>query len=1145
MGELVRSKDWSKTPLGAIDSWPESLRTTVNLALASNFPISIAWGPGRVQIYNDGYWPICGGKHPESMGQDFKECWFSAWPAIGEMFENAAAGETGFLENQRMFLDRHGYLEETFFTFSFSPIRDETGRVVGLFHPVTEVTAQSLGERRLGVLREFSDETTNARSLEEASESIIRTLALHQLDVPFALLYLLAEDGRCARLAASTHVDLASPAAPREVALDGDSTSGWPIAEVARTCTARVVESLGARFGPLDCGPYPEPPRSAVLLPISVAGLAHPLAVLVAGVSPRRALDSAHLTFYSMLQEAVANSLVNARSYEEERKRAEALAEIDRAKTAFFSNVSHEFRTPLTLMLGPLEDALSNSSELPPSLRNQLELAHRNSLRLLKLVNSLLDFARIEANRTQVNYEATDLAALTTDLASNFRSACERAGLELRVECPALPEPIYVDRDMWEKIVLNLLSNAFKFTLAGGIGVSLRLTGDGVRLEVRDSGVGIPRHELPHMFERFYRVEGARGRTHEGTGIGLALVQELVKLHGGRIEVESELERGTTFSVSLQRGSAHLPQDRIGKAHALTPTTAGARAYVEEALRWLPDGVGDADDGAARAAPFGASADALDGSGPHAAALEPAARILLVDDNADMRDYVRRLLATRFDVATAPDGVAALELVRRMPPPDLVLSDVMMPRCDGFELLRALRADERTRAVPVILLSARAGEEARVAGLDAGADDYLVKPFSARELFARVETHVRLARIRRASEQRFRSMADAAPAILWMTDTDDRCTFLSRGWYEYTGQAEPEAMGFGWTNALHPDDREDAARSFRYVSARREPFASDYRVRHHSGEYRWVIGAGRPRFDEDGRWLGYVGSVIDITERKRAEEALKDADRRKDEFLATLAHELRNPLAPIRTGLELLRSAPEPGPEGAQHRHHGAPEPAADPSDRRPPGRQPHHAGQAAGAQVADRLAGGREQRDRGRPARHRRRAPHVDRGAAGRIRARRRRSGAAVPGVLESAEQCREVHAGGRSDPDDRAAAGRGGACRRRGQRHRHPARTAPARLRHVHADRSPAEPGLHRPRHRSRTGQVAGPDARRHRQRAQRGPEPGQRVRGAAALQARGRARKLGTGRRRSTQARRGPARPGGRRQRGCCRALEPGRG
>src|SRR6267154_2709053 len=185
MGKCVRSRDWSITPLGPIESWPQSLRTTVSLCLASNFPISLAWGPHHVQIYNDGYWPICGGKHPHAVGQDFSVCWASAWPVIGKAFERALAGETSYLEDQRMFLDRHGYLEETFFTFSFSPIRDEHGNVAGVFHPVTETTHLVLAKRRLNVLRRVADRTMEAKTVSEALTCAAEAMAEAPLDLPF------------------------------------------------------------------------------------------------------------------------------------------------------------------------------------------------------------------------------------------------------------------------------------------------------------------------------------------------------------------------------------------------------------------------------------------------------------------------------------------------------------------------------------------------------------------------------------------------------------------------------------------------------------------------------------------------------------------------------------------------------------------------------------------------------------------------------------------------------------------------------------------------------------------------------------------------------------------------------------------------
>lgn len=743
MGKLLRAKDWAQTPLGPIESWPQSLRTTVSLCLASNFPISLIWGPKHVQIYNDGYWPICGGKHPGSMGQDFSKCWESAWPVIGEAFERALGGTTSYLENQRMFLDRNGYLEETFFTFSFSPIRDETGGIGGLFHPVTETTAKMLGERRTRELRDLAARTGKARTSEAAFTLAAQTLGEFDLDLPFAMFYVLDSGGKEARLLAQTGALPAALAIPR-VDLEARTASAWALAKIARTNQPQQTDDLIAWCGSFSCGPYPEPPKTALALPITLPGSERPIAILVAGVSSRLPLDEAYRGFCDLIAAAVTSAVANARAYEEERQRAEALTEIDRAKTAFFSNVSHELRTPLTLMLGPLEDELAELVDpLPAIRRTRLEMAHRNSLRLLKLVNTLLDFSRIEAGRSEASYQPTDLAAYTAELSSTFRSAIEKSGLALTVDCPALPEPVYVDRDMWEKVVLNLLSNAFKHTFVGGIHVTMRWCGHCVELAVADSGVGIPAAELPRLFERFHRVKGAQSRTHEGTGIGLALVQELTGIHGGSVRVESQEGKGATFTVTVKTGCAHLPADRIETSGAPASIAARAAAYANEAQHWVCDRP-------AAPAPMAPPSGVVGRPNGHRPNHPNTARsrIVWADDNADMREYVRRLLAERYDVTAVPDGSAAVAAALATKP-DLVLTDIMMPGLDGFGVLHALRADERTQTIPVILLSARAGEESAIGGLEAGADDYLVKPFSARELLARVQTHLAMAKLRR------------------------------------------------------------------------------------------------------------------------------------------------------------------------------------------------------------------------------------------------------------------------------------------------------------------------------------------------------------------------------------------------------------
>lgn len=873
MGALIRAKDWSKTSLGPVERWPHSLRTTVSICLASDLPICIIWGPDLVQIYNDGYRVICGGKHPHSMGQNFAECWREAWPVIGDTHDSALAGDTAFLENQRIFLERHGYVEESFFTFSFSPIRDESGHVVGLFHPVIEMTAKMLGERRTRALRDVAARTANAKTVQEACALAAQSLAGQELDVPFALIYVFDETDSSARLIASSGIPDTVEGNP----ISSGRLQSWPLAELPAQRHGEVVEQFSTRFGNLRCGPYPESPRAAVVLPLVLPGAERPVGLLIAGVSGRLKLNQAYRDFYELLGATVATAVANGRAFEEERKRAEALAELDRAKTAFFSNVSHEFRTPLTLMLGPVEELLSRShTDLSPSTKGQLELVNRNGLRLLRLVNSLLDFSRIEADRMQATYEATDLATLTAELASCFQSATEQAGLHLIVDCPPLSEPVYVDRDMWEKIVLNLLSNAFKFTLNGEIAVRLQTVDGHACLTVRDTGVGIPAEELPRMFERFHRIEYSRGRTHEGTGIGLALVQELVKLHGGVVRVDSIFGEGSTFTVTIPFGMAHLPADRIGSPRRQASTARGVTPFVEEALRWLPDNN---------------SAELSDQTGSesytHYSGLSTQnsrQRVLLADDNADMREYVTRLLKDRYEVVAVADGQAGLEAARANPP-DLVLTDVMMPRLDGFGLLRALRDNPMTKTIPVILLSARAGEESRVDGLEHGADDYLIKPFSARELSARVQAHLDMARLRRESESalreseaRFRKMADTAPAMLWVTEQDCSCSFLSRGWHEFTGQNDEEGLGthaMGWLEAVHPEDRERSGRVFLDANEKRCPFSLEYRLRRHDGDYRWAIDMGRPRFGPNGEFLGYIGSVLDITERKALEERLR------------------------------------------------------------------------------------------------------------------------------------------------------------------------------------------------------------------------------------------------------------------------------
>ncbi len=1044
MGDLIREFDWSATPLGPLQNWPQSLITITNTCLNSRFPFLIWWGSELTAIYNDAYIPIFAGKHPLVLGKPGNEAWGEpeVWDVIDPMLnEVLAGGMATWSEDQLLLLHRKGFLEEAYFTWSYSPISAEGGKVGGVLTSVTEVTRKVIGERRLQTLGELGSRTGNAKTIAKAGDSIMNVLAENLHDLPFAFLYLVDPgDRKRLILKGSTSTQEQCSICPPVIEInDHQERDPWSVFQSLNTRLVIETKEPGTLFKSLPAGCWPEPPKLALTLPLASSAEDDPAGIIICGISPRLSFDSDYRGFIDLVVGQAAKAIATAKAYEEEKKRAEELLELDKAKTAFFSNVSHEFRTPLTLMIGPLEEVISAPDSMSPQAHEEIKVVHRNGLRLLKLVNTLLDFSRIEAGRVHASYEAVDIAVLTSGLASVFRSTLERAGLQFEIDCKKTENTAFVDIDMWEKIVLNLLSNAFKFTLKGKISITLGETERQAVLIVSDTGIGIPREELPHLFERFHRVEGNQGRTHEGSGIGLALVQELIKFHGGTVTVESIHGLGTTFTVSLPMGSAHLPPDRIHKKAVQNSTTIKAEAYIEEAARWFSDN---------NARPSSQTTESFQGQTYKKTA---GARILLVDDNADMRDYITKLLSPNWTILLAQNGAEALAIARG-DCPDLVLTDVMMPVLDGFGLLRALRAEAKTSAIPLIMLSARAGEESRVEGMEAGADDYLVKPFSARELIARVGAHLEMARIRqeaaaqervlrreaveshrrmidvletmadafldldadwriiyvnasaekinqnsrsamlgrnhwelypqtlgtalesafrravadqtqidlvnyyepwdkwfeislyprksgglsiffrditiqkkaenvlRESEAYFRNLVNNAPVMIWITNPNAQSTFLCEQWLEFTGRKPEEGLGLGWLESVHPDDLKPVTQTILKANERHETFSLEYRLRRKDGTYRWVADTGKPRFDPHDNFLGHIGSIIDITERKSAEEQLavslhneqkaraeaerlfRDADRInriKDEFLANLSHELRTPLNAI------------------------------------------------------------------------------------------------------------------------------------------------------------------------------------------------------------------------------------------------------
>ncbi|WP_411567407.1 ATP-binding protein [Rhodococcus sp. IEGM 27] len=693
--ERLRRHDWAATPLGPVETWSVELRAAVRTVLPSAVPMLLWWGPDLVQIFNDAYTPVLGEKYPAAVGEPGAQCWAEVWDELGPLAEQAlAGGEATYMENQQLFLRRHGYLEETYWTFSYSPVHDEGGNVAGVFVATTDVTTRVLGERRLETLRRLGMVSTAEGDdpIADSCQAVMEVLADSSDDVPVAVMYL--------------REDIAGAAgngAPHDLVLVGavGTDRGTELAP------RRIAAGEGIH------------PADARVYPLVVTGDSEPVGLLVLGISACRAFDDAYRSFFELVAAKVSTLTSDALAFEFERDRAAALAELDTAKTRFFQNISHEFRTPLTLLLGPLQTLGEENGVVSiEERRDAIAVAYRAAQRLQRLVDGLLDLSTAAGGTLEQKPESTDIGRLTADCVSMFASAAEDAGLLLRTDIDEGVGLVDVDQEMWVKVVLNLVSNALKYnTDSGSADVSLRQEDNHLILRVADTGVGIPADEQDRVFERFHRVEGAAPNSGGGVGIGLSLVADLAEALGGSVVLDSTLGRGSTFTVRVPRVAAPA-------AVPTNPARVDATAYFSEIVQREPVPPSPV--------PVAADDDA------------PRYRILLLEDHSDLRAYLTRLLAGQgWDVDAVPDADTAWRRLadRR---PHLVLSDVMMPGRDGITFLKELRADESTARLPVVLLTARAGTESAVDGLSQGADDYIVKPFQPAELVARIRVHLEL-----------------------------------------------------------------------------------------------------------------------------------------------------------------------------------------------------------------------------------------------------------------------------------------------------------------------------------------------------------------------------------------------------------------
>ncbi|GCE15585.1 ATP-binding protein [Tengunoibacter tsumagoiensis] len=894
MGARIRARDWSSTPLGPVEHWPQSLKTIVRIMLTSRQPIWVGWGPDLINLYNDPYRAIVGGKHPEALGQPVKVVWYELWDEVEPRIKTVFEENRGtYDESLLLIMERYGYQEETYYTFSYSPVPGDQGGVEGIICANTDDTQRIIGERQIALLRTLAAETTDARTVAKACALSALSLAQSPVDLPFALIYLLDPEQKSVSLAGSSGLPPGHQAAPEQIMLN-DSVI-WPCQEVIQTQQPLLIENLSQLVADLPTHPWNRAPHQAALVPIAPSGQMGQRGVLIVGLNPFRRFDDGYEGFLKLVSGQIAASIASAQAYEEERKRAEALSEIDRAKTLFFSNISHEFRTPLTLLLGPIEE-MRNNPDITTLNKERVEIAHRNALRLLKLVNTLLDFSRIEAGRVQARYEPTDLAHYTAELASNFRSAIETAGLKLQLQLPPLSVPIAIDKDMWEKIVFNLLSNAFKFTFEGSIEVILTEQAEEVELQVRDTGIGIAHKDLPYVFERFHRVEGAKSRSIEGSGIGLSLVQELVKLHHGTITVESIDGHGTTFTVKLPKW--HHDQD--SSRSLLHSTALGATPYLQEMMQWLPENTLD---------PIPEEPATME----HMLVFSDQPRIVLADDNGDMREYIKRLLESSFEVEAVTNGALALQAIQRHKP-DLVLTDVMMPEMNGFQLLQALKEHPDTSRIPVILLSARAGEEAIIEGVQAGADDYLVKPFSARELLARVTTQIKTVRTRYEAEERLYELFMHVPAAVVILRGPTYVVELANPTtLKIWGRTSEQVLHVPLFEALPEVRGQGLEPLLEGVMTTGIPYTGEElkvaidRMGTGVLEDTYFTFVYTPLRDANQVIEGVMVFAYEVTDQVLARRKIEELSRQKDEFLGIASHELKTPITSLKAYTQLLQ----------------------------------------------------------------------------------------------------------------------------------------------------------------------------------------------------------------------------------------------
>ncbi len=733
IADAIRSKDWSASPLGPIRDWPRALKMTLSLALRNKFPVAICWGPDFISLYNDAMHAVIGEEGTARLGRPLsktEENWAQLEPIFRRVIDH---NETVYWEKNLWLSVRHGFEREAYFTTSFSPIAESEDKPLGVMITATENTNDVLYERRNKTLQSLSLIVPDIGETEGCREAV-QILEQNPYDIPFAALYVFDSARSQAELRGCAGIQPGTPVSVPFFPLVG---AIGPVAGALNSGRPEVLD-IGYQLGPLPSGAWKIPPQQIVVLPLRSLRDREPIGALLAGVNPHRRMDAGYRTFFEIVSRNISVMLIRARGIERER---ELLHEKDRqtkAWAALADYAANEFRTPLTVLLGLLDQLQPSYAEKNPYGR-KFALARRNAFRVSHLVDSLMELIEMQSGRVRPVFEPIDLATSTDELVKAFSSGLERRNITFVIDCPPLEESVYVDRRMWDRVILGLLVHSVQRTHHGEIGVSVRKMGAWIEVTIWDTGEGIPASELSHIFEPFPPQHLASTRSRAG----LAVAQHFAAAHGGRITVESEPGKGCKFTVSIPRGHAHLDPQRLVD-HPSDPhgSFMALHAYLEEAARWTPE------------LPLQSwlteEAPVTSDSEWHQRTLLRAERrrILVAAGDRDLRQYLSSVVSELYQVDVAEDSESALRMLA-LSKPDVLVADMDLQSGDGLSVVRAVRAAAATSALPVVLISPNVSEESRLRAFAAGANDFLVKPFSAPELLVRLESQITLAETQR------------------------------------------------------------------------------------------------------------------------------------------------------------------------------------------------------------------------------------------------------------------------------------------------------------------------------------------------------------------------------------------------------------